>query len=272
MVKEKVIKPHSGFVLWDEFAELIAYRELFLTFVERDLRVRYKQTVVGGVWAVMQPVLTMVVFSFFFGRLANIPSDGVPYPVFSYAGLTLWTYFTNAISSASVSLVSNSQLLTKVYFPRLIIPLASTLTGVVDYAIASAVLVLMLWYFEISPSALIVLLPVVVGLTWLLATGMGLWLSAINVKYRDVRHAMPFFLQLLIFVSPVIYPSSVAERFKFVLFLNPMTGLLGVHRAMILNTPLSYGELAASVFWTVVIFVSGLFYFKKIERQFADIV
>ena len=263
-------KPRWQFI---NLKEIYQYRELFWTFVVRDIKIRYKQTIIGGLWAILQPFATMVVFSIFFGVVAKISSEGMPYPIFSYSGLLLWAYFTSALSSASNSLVSSSNLITKVYFPRIIIPLAATLTGMIDYAIASLVLGGLMAYYHIIPTATILLLPFLLILTWLLASGMGFWLSAINVKYRDVRYAVPFFIQLMLFLTPVIYPVSIAPRFRQWLILNPMTGIIEAHRAAILGNNLINMEfLGYSIIITLAIFISGAFYFKSVEKYFADII
>jgi lipopolysaccharide transport system permease protein len=203
--------------------------------------------VIGGLWAIVQPLFTMIIFSFFFGKLAGISGGGVPYPIFSYAGLLLWTYFTGALTAASGSMVASTSLITKVYFPRIIIPIAATITGILDYLVASTVLIALMLYFEITPTANILLVPITVILTWMLAMGMGFWLSAINVKYRDIGYVLPFFIQLMLFVTPVIYPSSIAPNFKLLLSLNPMTGIIDAHRAMILGgLPINWGSLGLS--------------------------
>jgi len=267
-----IIKPTSK-LQFINLKELWPYRELLFSFVKRDIQVRYRQTVIGGLWAIIQPLSTMVIFSFFFGRLAGISGGGVPYPIFSYAGLLLWTYFTSAISASSASMVASSSLITKVYFPRIIIPISATMTGLIDYLVASIVLVGLMLYYQIMPTAYILLVPVTLLLTWMLAMGMGFWLSAMNVKYRDIGYILPFFIQLLLFVTPVIYPSSIAPNFKFLLSLNPMTGIIDAHRAMILGgLPINWGSLAISTVLVVVILLSGSAYFKSVEKYFADII
>lgn len=274
MISEPVttIKASPKIALPD-FKEIYKYRELLLTFVRRDLKVRYRQTIIGGLWAILQPLTTMVIFSFFFGYLAKIPSDGVPYPVFSYSGLILWLYFANALSAASASVVGSAGILTKVYFPRIIVPLAASITGVVDYCIALVILFVLMLFFHITPTANIIFLPLLVFLTWFLAAGIGFWLSAINVKYRDVAFIMPFFIQLFMYMTPVIYPVSIAPNFKDVLALNPMTGIIEAHRAIILGTKsVNYWNLIFSIVITLIIFISGSIYFRSVERKFADIV
>jgi lipopolysaccharide transport system permease protein len=265
-----IIQPRHGLSALN-LKELIRYRELFFTFVERDFKVRYKQTVIGAAWAILQPLTTMVLFSFFFGKIAKIPSDGIPYPVFSYAGLLLWTYFSNAVNVASSSVTSNAGLISKVYFPRLIIPLSSTMVGLIDYGYALLILFGLMFAFGFFPTAWIILLPVVLLTTWMLATGVGLWLAATNVLYRDVKIIISFILQLWIYATPVIYPLSVAGNFRWIVVLNPMTGLIESHRAIFLGTPaIPWISLAYSVIAALVIFWSGMVYFKSIERRFAD--
>jgi lipopolysaccharide transport system permease protein len=255
------------------FKEVWQYRELLLAFVVRDIKVRYKQTIIGGMWAIIQPFATMVIFSFFFGTIIKISSEGMPYPIFSYSGLVLWVYFTNAITAASNSLVANSSLITKIYFPRIIIPIASTITGLLDYLIALILVFLMMAYYQITPSINIFWLPIVVIMTTMLSVGIGFWLSAINVKYRDVQYAIPFFIQLLLFITPVIYPISIAPRFRFFLSLNPMSGLLEAHRNILINQ--GHADLyllSISFIITLTIFLTGAYYFKSNEKHFADII
>ncbi len=250
------------------------YRELAYFLVKRDISVRYKQTVLGGLWAIIQPFFAMVIFSFFFGRMAGIPSDGIPYPIFVYAGLLPWTYFSGALSAASESLVGNSNLITKVYFPRAVIPLASALSGLLDLLIASSVLAVMMAYYGINPGAGILLVPLLVTLTFLCAAGAGLWLSALNVEYRDIRYTVPFVIQLWMFSSPVIYPSSIVpERYQWLLALNPMAGVIKAFRSALLGTqPQDWQALAVSSMVIAVLAASGMLYFRRMERTFADII
>lgn len=266
------IKPNPKFSFPD-LSEIWNYRELLFTFVKRDLTVRYRQTIIGGIWAVIQPLTTMVIFSFFFGYLAQISGDGVPYPVFSYSGLVLWIYFANALTAASGSVVAAAGLFTKVYFPRLIVPIAASMTGIVDYFVALTILFGLMIFYQITPPIIIIFLPFLVLLTWLLATGIGFWLSAINVRYRDVGFIMPFFIQLMMYVTPVIYPVSIAPNYKHILALNPMTGIIEAHRALILGIrDINYTSLVFSVAITLIIFITGAIYFRSVERKFADIV
>ena len=270
--KVTLIRPNKGFGVSD-LVEIWEYRELLWALVVRDIKVRYKQTLIGGLWAIIQPFTTMIIFSFFFGVIAHISSGGVPYPVFSYAGLVLWVYFTGAITAGSSSMIASSSLITKVYFPRIIIPIAATITGLVDYLIAITIVFFMMLYYHLIPSFGLVFLPLVVFMTWILAMGISFWLSAINVKYRDVQYAVPFFIQLLLFVTPVIYPLSIAPNFQMFLMLNPMTGLIEMHRDLILNqSPINYLPMVVSFIVTMIIFATGARYFKNSEKYFADII
>ena len=270
--KVTLIRPNKGFGVSD-LVEIWEYRELLWALVVRDIKVRYKQTLIGGLWAIIQPFTTMIIFSFFFGVIAHISSGGVPYPVFSYAGLVLWVYFTGAITAGSSSMIASSSLITKVYFPRIIIPIAATITGLVDYLIAITIVFFMMLYYHLIPSFGLFFLPFVVFMTWILAMGISFWLSAINVKYRDVQYAVPFFIQLLLFVTPVIYPLSIAPNLQFILSLNPMTGLIEAHRSLILgNLSLNLASITISVIITILIIISGAHYFKSNEKSFADII
>ena len=268
-----IIQPKRG---WSgiDLKELIHYRELLFFLVWRDVKVRYKQTVLGAAWAILQPVLTMVVFTIFFGKMAKMPSDGVPYPIFSYAALLPWTYFSNALSNSSNSLVGSANLITKVYFPRLIVPLGATLAGLVDFALAALVLVGLMIYYHFTPRLATLLVPVLLFFTFLLATGVGLWLSALNVKYRDIRYVIPFLIQLWMFATPVIYPSSIVSgQYRWLLHLNPMSAQINTYRACVLGRlPIPWAELGWAVALTILIFLSGIFYFKRMEREFADVV
>ncbi len=268
-----VIRPKRLFHLSD-LKELWNYRELFYFFTWRDLKVRYRQTVVGVLWSILQPLITMLVFSFFFGKLAGVPSDNVPYPIFVYTGLLFWQFFSDALGETSNSLVSNKSIVTKVYFPRLILPVSSVITKFVDFAISSVILVGLMAYYGYTPhlSGLLIL-PLLLALTFLAAIGLGLLLAAINVKYRDVRYALPFFIQLLLFVTPVIYPASIAGKYSKILALNPMMGVIQSARAALLGTtPLNWSLIGISAITGVVLVAIGLAYFKKTERYFADVI
>jgi lipopolysaccharide transport system permease protein len=215
----------------------------------------------------------MVIFSFFFGYLAKIPGDGVPYPIFSYSGLVLWIYFSNTLASISGSIVGSAGLFTKVYFPRIISPLAAGITGMVDYAISLLILIGLMIYYHITPSIFVFILPFLLLMTWLLAAGFGLWIGSINVKYRDVGYIMPFFVQIFMYVTPVIYPVSIAPNFKNILALNPMTGIIEAHRSVILNNhSFNWHALLYSGIITIIVFIFGAIYFRSMERRFADIV
>lgn len=270
---ELVIRPKYGLldINWKELKE---YHELLFFLALREIKIRYKQTIMGASWAVLQPLFTMIVFTLIFGGLAQMPSEGIPYALFSYSGLLLWTYFQNALTNSGNSLVDNAQLLSKVYMPRLFIPTAPCLAGIVDYAIAMTILAAMMVYYQFMPTAAILLLPVIVLLTLLLAAGVGYWLSSISVKYRDVKFALPFFIQLLMFVSPVIYPTDIlSENLQWLLSLNPLTGLLNAHRAVLLgHVPVDYVGLAVSAVITLAIFFSGILYLRRTEKYFADLV
>lgn len=270
---ELVIKPQKGLFSID-LQELMHYRELLFFLTWREIKVRYKQTIMGASWALLQPLFTMVVFTLIFGGLAKMPSEGIPYPVFSYAGVLLWIYFSNSVSLAGNSLVGNSALISKIYFPRLFIPTSSCLSGLVDYAIALVILVFMMLYYNLLPNVSIVILPLLVFTTFILASGIGYWLSSISVKYRDVRFILPFFIQLFMFASPVIYPSNiVGDKYQWLLYLNPMTGLIDAHRAVLLgHLPVNFWALGISIVISVVIFLSGIVYLKRTEKYFADLI
>lgn len=270
--KVTIIKPKAKLSLAD-LVEVWNYRELFYILAARDIKVRYKQTIFGGLWAIAQPLFTMIIFSFFFGNLAKIPSESVPYPIFSYSGLLLWMFFNNAVNVASSSLLSDSRLISKVYFPRLILPIATTFVSVVDYFVAGTILVILMWYYKIAFTPMFLLVPIILFFTWMLASGLSLFFSALYVRYRDVKYVIPFFFQLLIFMTPVIYPISVSGRFKWLLQLNPMSGLIEAHRALLLgNYPVDWRILGVAIVTTLALFTFGLLYFKRVERYFADII
>lgn len=274
-----IIEPARG---WTQLnlRELWSYRELVFFLVWRDVKVRYKQTALGAAWAVLQPTLTMVIFTVFFGGLAAIPSDGLPYPIFSYAGLLPWTFFAQGLAQSSNSLVGSQHLITKVYFPRLVIPLATVLAGVVDFTLAFGVLLVLMAYYGIWPSATVLWLPLLLLLSLATALGVGLWLSALNVRYRDVRYVVPFVTQIWLFVTPVIYPTSaVTARLRsfgvpaWVYGLNPMSGVVEGFRWALLGSGTSPGALVlASSGVALALVVSGTWYFRHMERTFADIV
>jgi lipopolysaccharide transport system permease protein len=250
-----------------------SYRELLYFLIWRDVKVRYKQTGLGVAWAIIQPLFTMIIFTLFFGRLAGVPSDNVPYPLFAYAGLLPWTFFSNAISNSGNSLVGSANLITKVYFPRMIIPGAAVAAGLVDFAIALIILILLMFYYGVILSWSILMFPVLVTLTTLLAVGVGMWLSALNVKYRDVRFALPFLVQLWMFVSPVIYPTSfLPVKFRWLLSLNPLTGIIEGYRSSLFGRRFDWTALAMSAAITLVLLVYASYSFRRMEKSFADIV
>ena len=270
---ELVIRPKNRLLDFN-WQELKEHRELLFFLALREIQIRYKQTVMGASWALIQPFFSMIIFTLIFGKLAQMPSDGVPYPLFSYSGLLLWTYFANSLSNSSNSLVNNGALLSKVYIPRIYIPTAPCLSGLVDYCIALIVLVLMMVYYKFMPNGEIIMLPVVVLITFLLASGMGFWLSSICVKYRDIRFILPFFIQMLLFVSPVIYPISIVDKnLQWLLYINPMTGLISAHRACLLgNSAIDFVGLSISAIVTIVILLSGVLLLKQTEKYFADLI
>lgn len=253
--------------------EVWAYRELLFFLTWRDVKVRYKQTLLGAAWAILQPLFTMLIFSLFFGRLAGIKSDNVPYPLFAFAGLLPWTFFSNAVTNSGNSLVASAHLITKVYFPRIIVPAAAVCAGLVDLLLGFAVLGGLMIYYGVGLSASMLLLPALVLLVTLFALGVGMLLSALNVQYRDVRHALPFAIQLWMFASPIIYPASfLPERWRPLLALNPLTGIIESFRAAIFGQPLKWSALAISATLTCVLLVCSAYAFRRIEKRFADII
>ncbi len=259
---------------WADFRELWNYRELLYFFSWRDLKVRYKQTAIGVAWAIFQPLITMVVFTVFFGGLAKMPSDGVPYPIFVYVGLLFWQFFSSALADTSNALIANQAIITKVYFPRLILPVSSVITKLVDFAIGAVILVGLMFYYGYMPHLYgLLLLPLLLIIAFMAAVGLGLFLSAINVKYRDVRYALPFFIQILLFLTPVIYPASIAGKYSWILALNPMMGVIQNARAALLGTtPINWLLIGISFVATFFIMIIGIYVFKKVERYFADII
>jgi lipopolysaccharide transport system permease protein len=255
-------------------SELWEYRELFLFLTWREVSVRYKQTVLGVAWAIIQPVMSMVVFTVFFGGLAKMPSDGVPYPIFTFAALVPWMLFSNGLTQSANSLVGNANLIRKVYFPRLVAPVATVLSGLVDFILAFIVLLGMMVYYGLFPTINFAWLPVLVLLALITSLGIGLWFSALNVEYRDVRHAVPFLTQLWLFATPIAYPSSLLlEPWRTLYGINPMVGVVEGFRWALLGTDTAGGPMiAVSTVIAVVIFVGGAFYFRRMEKTFADVV
>jgi lipopolysaccharide transport system permease protein len=268
------IKPANGLAALN-LRDLWIYRELIYFMIWRDLKVRYKQTLLGASWAVLQPVLTMLVFNFLFSNVAKLPSDGLPYPIFSYTALLPWGLFSTALNSASRSLTSNANMIGKVYFPRLILPMASVLAGLVDFAIAFVILIGMMIYYKITPSITALwAVPVFTLLSVITALGVALWLSAINVKYRDVGYALPFLTQFWMFVTPIAYSSKIiSEKWQLVYALNPMAGVINGFRWALLNSGNPPDILVAvSTVISLLILVSGLIYFRNMEKTFADTI
>lgn len=267
------IKPTKG---WGSLnlRELWLYRELIYFLTWRDLKVRYKQTVLGAGWAILQPVLSMIVFSIFFGSLLNVPSEGVPYPIFSYAALLPWGVFAKALNDTGRSLVSNRAMLTKIYFPRMVIPLASVFSSLADFLIAFIVMLGLMLYYRIAPTSNIWTLPLFLLLAVITALGVGLWLSAMNVLYRDIGYMIPYITQLWFYLTPIVYSSSeVPEEWRFFYALNPMVGVVEGFRWALLGTADAPDPMiAVSATISVVIFISGMFYFRRMERTFADMV
>jgi lipopolysaccharide transport system permease protein len=268
-----IIQPSKGWVSL-KLREMWDYRELLYFLVWRDIKVRYKQTALGAAWAILQPVMTMLVFSIFFGKLAKVPSDGIPYPVFSFCALLPWQLFAHALTESSNSLVSNQRLITKVYFPRLVIPLAAVLGGLVDFGIAFVVLVGMMFYYGIVPTAAVLTLPLFLVLAIATALAVGLWFSALNVEYRDVRYIMPFLVQFWLFITPIAYSSSlVPEKWRVLYALNPMAGVVEGFRWALLGKTGGVGPMVLiSALVVCVLLMGGVLYFRRMEKTFADII
>lgn len=269
-----LIKPPSGWSALN-LRDVWNYRELIYFMTWRDLKVRYKQTLLGAAWAILKPFLTMIVFTIFFGNLAGVPSDGVPYPIFSFSGLLPWELFASALTVASHSLVSNRHMITKIYFPRMILPISSVLSGLVDFFIAFTILIVMMIYYQVKLTSAIWALPLFLILALITALGVGLWLSALNVLYRDINYITPFLVQFWLFITPIAYGSSlVPEKWQILYALNPMTGVVEGFRWSLLGTTQGAPSLTllVSAVIAVLLLISGLFYFRRTERQFADMV
>lgn len=267
------VAPSRGWISLD-LRELWAYRELLYFLTWRDVKVRYKQTVLGAAWAIIQPFFTMVVFSLFFGKLAKVPSDGIPYPIFSYAALVPWSFFAYGLTQSANSLVGEANLIKKVYFPRLIIPLSSVLSGAVDFVLAFLVLLGMMLYYGIVPTINIWTLPCFFALAMITALGVGLWLSALNVQFRDVRYVVPFLVQFWMFSTPIAYPSSLLpEPWRTLYGINPMVGVVEGFRWALLGTETAPGPIVLVSTWVaLMLFIGGAFYFRRLEKTFADVV
>ncbi len=274
-----IVEPQKGWRLID-LRELFHYKDLFFFLVLRNVKVLYKQTVLGFAWAIIRPFFSMIVFSVVFGRLANIPSDGIPYPIFSYAALLPWTYFSTAMSQSTDSLVLSANLITKVYFPRIIVPLTPVFAGLVDFLIASAMMGLLMVHYRVVPTWSILFLPVLLFLMVLTAAGIGMWLSALAIQYRDIRFAMGFMSQLLMYAAPVVWPVSLITqkfpewggRIRLTYGLYPMAGVIEGFRAALLGqTPMPWDLIGMGALSAVLVFLSGAMYFRRMERVFADV-
>jgi lipopolysaccharide transport system permease protein len=268
-----IIKPSRGWVNL-QLKEVWEYRELLYFLAWRDIKVRYKQTVLGASWAILQPFLTMVIFSIFFGNLAGVPSDDIPYPIFSYAALVPWMFFANGLTKSTQSLVSGANMVKKIYFPRLLMPMSAVFSGLVDFILAFVVLMAMMLYFNVVPTLAIVWLPLLLLLGLVTSLGVGMWLTAMNVQFRDIRYVMPFIVQAWMFATPIAYPSSLLdEPWRTVYALNPMVGVVEGFRWALLGVDTQPGPmiLVSSVV-AIGLLVSGAFYFRRMEKSFADVV
>jgi lipopolysaccharide transport system permease protein len=269
-----VIEPSKSWVALN-LRDLWTYRELLYFLTWRDVKVRYKQTLLGVAWAIIQPLFTMLIFTVFFGRLGGFEArtEGMPYPLFAYAGLLPWTFFANAVTNSGNSLVGSANLITKVYFPRMIIPGAAVAAGLVDFGVAFVLLIGLMFYYHVALTWTLLLMPLLIVLTALLAGGVGMWLSALNVKYRDIRFALPFLIQLWMFVSPVIFPTTfLPSKWRWVLELNPLTGIIEGYRASIFGRPINWIALGISTAITIALLVYASYSFRRMEKTFADVV
>ena len=268
-----IIRPSRGWISLN-LRDLWEYRDLLYFLTWRDIKVRYKQTVLGAAWAIIQPLFTMVVFSLFFGKLAKMPSDDIPYPVFSYAALVPWTFFANGLSQSSSSLVASANLIKKVYFPRLVVPISAVVSGGVDFALAFVVLLGMMLFYGIVPTAAVLWLPLLLLLALVTSLGVGLWLTAMNVQFRDVRYAVPFLIQAWMFATPIAYPSSLLdEPWRTLYGINPMAGVVEGFRWALLGAQTAPGPIVlVSALVAVGLLVSGAYYFRRMEKTFADVV
>lgn len=267
-----VIQPSKKWNLLS-LKDIWAYRELLFFLTWRDVKVRYKQTALGAAWAILQPLFMMIIFTIFFGRLAAVGSSGIPYPLFALAGLVPWTFFANSITASGNSLVGSANLITKVYFPRLIVPAAAMLAGLVDFVLAFVMLCLLMLYYRVTLTTQVLFLPVLVFMTALFGLGVGTWMSALNVKYRDVRFALPFLIQLWLFVSSVILPStSVPQKWRWILLLNPMSGIIEGYRSALFGLPFDWTALGIAFILTIAVLLYAIYAFGRVERSFADII
>jgi lipopolysaccharide transport system permease protein len=267
------IRPSRGWISLN-LRDLWEYRELLYFLTWRDVKVRYKQTVLGAAWAILQPLFTMVVFSLFFGKLAKVPSDGIPYPIFSYAALVPWQFFAGGLTGSTNSLVGSANLIKKVYFPRLVVPISAVLSGAVDFALAFVVLLGMMFYYGIVPTTAVIWLPLLLLLAFVTSLGVGLWLTAMNVQFRDVRYAVPFIVNAWMFATPIAYPSSLlGEPWRTLYGINPMAGVVEGFRWALLGTETAPGPIVfVSAAVSVALLVGGAFYFRRMEKTFADVM
>jgi lipopolysaccharide transport system permease protein len=267
-----IIKPPKKWVPID-LKELWNYRELLASFIKRDIKIRYKQTALGFLWVIIQPLFMVLIFSIFFGGLAKIPSEGIPYPLFALSALLPWTLFAEGLTRSTTSMVTNSQIMTKVYFPRLVMPISGVLSPLVDFIVSLALLAVFMVYYQFTPTLSIVLLPLFILLALATSLGVGLWLSALNVKYRDFQYTIPFLIQLWMFASPVVYPASLLpEPIRFLYGLNPMAGVIEGFRWAIFGTKMPGEMVLISMGVVILLFISGMFYFRRMEQYYADIV
>lgn len=271
---EKIIKPKGGFFVLINLRELWQYRELFWFLALRDILARYKQTMIGIAWAVIQPILTMIIFTIIFGRLANLPSDGAPYPILTFTALLPWYFFSNSMSSAGQSVLAKSALITKIYFPRLIIPTSAVISGTIDFMISFIILVGLMFWYGIAPTINVIFLPLFLLLAFITALGIGLWISALTVEFRDVNYILPFLVQVGLYISPVAYSSSVIpSKWRLLYSLNPMVGVIDGFRWCILGTVVPHwGGVIISGISVLILFIGGLFYFTRMEKTFADVI
>ncbi len=266
------IRP-SGRWTWQELSAIWEYRELLLFLTWRDIRVKYRQALAGLLWVIIQPIATMFIFNIFFSRMMGLKTGGVPYPLFAFSGIVPWLFFSNAVINSSNSLVGNTNLITKVYFPRMIIPGAAVLAGLVDFLIAMVVVMIMMLWFDVELTSQILLLPLLVLLTALMTFGLGMLMAALNVRYRDVRHALPFLLQLLMFATPIFYPPNlIPSELAWFVAINPLSGLIGGYRAALLGQRLDWAAIALTATITLIMLIIAFWYFRRTEDIFADIV
>jgi lipopolysaccharide transport system permease protein len=273
-MKTLIIKPKQPFNFREDFQEVWEYRGLLYFLTWRDLKVRYKQTFIGIAWVVFQPIVTMVIFTVFFGNLLKIPSDNVPYPIFVYTGLLFWQFFSGGLTEVSTCLSANKNIITKIYFPRLLIPISIITTKLIDFMVAALVMAGLMIYYHYTPGLVgLLVLPVLILISFAATLGLGMFFTSIDVKYRDIKYILPFFIQILLFVTPVIYPSSIAGPYSKLLALNPMTGVISTARAALLGTtPINWVLVLTSAISCVAILIIGLIFFKKTEKYFADII